>query len=230
MGGSGAFQARDADRREWWVKPVNNLQSPRVTVTEHIVGRAGTLIGAPVCEVSVVSLPEALAGWEFRPGRKLEPGLAHGSRAVPDPRESRRLDHAQRDDNGRRHPGLFALYDWCWGGDGQWLYCWTDDLKVYSHDHGWYFPETGPNWSVDALLARWDEAHPLADATSSLPHAVFLDYAERLEAVSRLQILNMLNGIPAAWPVQDEELEVLGFFLEARTSSVAARLRGMGGS
>jgi hypothetical protein len=129
-GGSGTFLALASDGQRWWVKPHNNLQGPKVIVTEFVVGRAGALIGAPVCDVAIVEIPEELTGWEFRPGARLEPGLAHASRAVDDAQEVRALDYRDRDDNRRRHAGVVALYDCCWGGDDQWLYSETDDRKV----------------------------------------------------------------------------------------------------
>ena len=67
-GGSGVFLARASDGRRWWVKPRNNLQGAKVIVTEFLVGSVGSLIGAPTCEVSIVRIPEEIAGWEFRPG------------------------------------------------------------------------------------------------------------------------------------------------------------------
>lgn len=92
-GGSGTFLAADNSNNRWWIKPLNNLQGARVTVTEAIVGAAGRLIGAPVCETRIVVLPEELRGWEFRPGSFLEPGLAHASREVRRAFELRTLQH-----------------------------------------------------------------------------------------------------------------------------------------
>jgi len=99
-GGSGTFLSEASDRRRWWVKPQNNLQGPKVIVTEFVVASAGRLIGAPVCEVAAVAIPEELAGWEFRPGAHLEPGLAHASLAVNDAQEARTLEYRGRNDNG----------------------------------------------------------------------------------------------------------------------------------
>ena len=136
-GGSGTFLAEASDNQRWWVKPQNNLQGAKVVVTEYVVGSAGRVIEAPVCEVKLARIPPEIAGWEFRPGATLTPGIACASRAVEGAFESRNLEHRERDDNAVRHAGVFALYDWCWGGgDDQWLYCEIDDRKVYSHDHG----------------------------------------------------------------------------------------------
>lgn len=226
-GGSGTFLGLGSDGRRWWVKPVNNLQGARVIVTESVVGRAGVLLGAPVCEVAVVRIPPEIAGWEFRPGAKLEASFAHASLAVDDAQELRALEYRQRDDNRRRHAGVLALYDWCWGGDDQWLYCETDDRKLYSHDHGWYLPETGPNWSEGALMAHVDLPHPLACSSSDLDQTTLGQLADRLDTLKRSELARMLGGVPASWPASDSELEALGLFLERRAPAVAGRLRSL---
>ncbi len=228
-GGSGAFLAVGSDGRRWWVKPQNNLQGPRVMVTEHLIASAGQLIGAPVCEAAVVEIPEEIRGWEFRPGARLEPGLGHGSLAVDDALEMRALEHRERDDNRRRHAGVMALYDWCWGSDDQWLYCETDDRKLYSHDHGWYLPEPGPDWSPDSLATRVDEPHPAGYPVTDLDAAELRRLASVLRQPVRPALLDVLGGVPASWPVADDELEAVGFFLERRAPAVAARLLTMTG-
>lgn len=224
-GGSGTFLGLGSDGRRWWVKPLNNLQGARVIVTESVVGRAGALLGAPVCDVGVVQIPPQIAGWEFRPGARLKPGFAHASLAVDDAQEVRVLEYRQRNDNQRRHAGVLALYDWCWGGDDQWLYCETDDRKLYSHDHGWYLPETGPDWSEGTLMAHVDLPHPLPSTSSDLDQTALRQLAGRLEALTRSELAAMLQGVPATWPASDTELEALGFFLERRAPAVAGRLR-----
>lgn len=224
-GGSGTFLALGSDGRRWWVKPVNNLQGGKVIVTESVVGRAGALLGAPVCEVAVVRIPPDIAGWEFRPGARLEAGFAHGSLAVDDAQEVRVLDYRDRDDNRRRQAGVLALYDWCWGGDDQWLYCETDDRKLYSHDHGWYLPEIGADWSEATLLARVDEPHPWGGPASGLDGAEVQHLVATLESLTRPQIAELLREVPISWPVSDAELEALGYFLERRAAAVAGRMR-----
>lgn len=198
-------------------------------MTEYLVASAGHLIGAPVCEVAIVAIPEEIAGWEFRPGAHLEPGFAHASLAVEDALEARSLDERARDDNRRRHAGVYALYDWCWGGDDQWLYCESDDRKVYSHDHGWYLPEIGPSWNEDSLLAHVDEPHQAHYPTEGLDAEELATLATRLRAPLRHPLVGLLETVPESWPVADEDLEALGFFLERRAPAVAARLDTMTG-
>lgn len=223
-GGSGTFLAADSEQAQWWVKPLNNLQGERVTVTEAIVGAVGQMIGAPVCETVVVTLPEALRGWEFRPGHGLEPGLAHACKAVEGAVEDRQLRFRERDDNRARHAGVFALYDWCWGGDEQWLYCETADKKLFSHDHGWYLPEVGETWTEDRLVARVDEPHPLPAPADGMDTAELTRLASRLRGLCPGELARSLQGIPRTWPVTDTELEAVGWFLHRRAEPVAVRL------
>lgn len=223
-GGSGTFLAADNSNNRWWIKPLNNLQGARVTVTEAIVGAAGRLIGAPVCETRIVVLPEELRGWEFRPGSFLEPGLAHASRDVRRVFELRTLQHRVDDDNQRRHAGVFALYDWCWGGDDQWLYAQSLKNCLFSHDHGWYLPEVGPTWDEASLMRRVDEPHLPAWPTDGLDQEELVNLAHRLRNLTTEQLAFTLGSIPNNWPVTDVELECVGWFLERRSQAVASRL------
>ena len=229
-GGSGTFLAADGDGEQWWVKPLNNKQDERVTVTEAIVAAVGALLGAPVCDSAIVFLPPEIEGWEFRSGAMIESGYAHASRGVASAVEHRSLQYRERDDNARRHVGVFAVYDWCWGGDEQWLYAEPEDRKLYSHDHGWYLPETGPTWDVDALVARVGEAHMASWSPSGLDSAVIAACAQRLRTLTHDELVAALSGIPKSWPVSDLELERVGWFLESRAPEVAARLESMRGA
>jgi hypothetical protein len=125
----------------YWCKTLNNLQDPRVPVNEQIVARLGLLIGAPVCVPKLVYMPPPLVGWEFRAGqgRLIEEGWAHGSRAVHHTVETHDLASRAKNDNARRHVGIYALYDWCGGSDPQWLRAGAEE-EYHSHDHGHYFP------------------------------------------------------------------------------------------
>lgn len=223
-GGSGTFLAADDEGRQWWVKPLNNRQGGKVLVTEHVVGRVGALIGAPVCEVAIVQIPEELAGWQFVPGRELEPGLAHASAAVAQATEDRSLAHRQRDDNQIRQAGVFALYDWCWGADHQWLHSAKADMELYSHDHGYYLPPAGSDWNVGELELHADRPHPGPWSHRGLDRGELDRLAGALCAVDRRQICAILGGIPLTWPVTTQELEALGSFLEYRAPLVAHRL------
>lgn len=229
-GGSGAFLGIASDRRRYWIKALNNGQGPKVPTTEQIVGRVGRLIGAPTCEVNAILIPRSLAGWEFRPGRPLERGIAHASLAVGDTvEEIRDLRHRSEDMNAIRHVGYIALYDWCWGGDVQGLVELTADKRFHSHDHGWFLPPTGPDWDVASLRNNADAAHPYPGDVAGVDLLAVAAVAGALEGITRETLAIALASIPRVWPVDDAELEEVGAFLECRAPAVAARLRAQFG-
>lgn len=223
-GGSGAFLGLGGDERKWWIKPLNNPQSQRVPINEQIVGRAAALIGAPACGVALIEVTPDVAGWNYHDQLTLELGIAHGSAAVTDGLEQRTLTSGTEDDNRRRHAGIFALWDWCWGGDEQFLYATTDDNRIYSHDHGHFFPG-GPNWTVDLLTQSVDVPMPLPRPATDLDVSTLHTLADRLDQIPRSGLQEVLGNIPRAWPISDEELETMGYFLEYRAAGVAVRLR-----
>jgi hypothetical protein len=227
-GGSGSFQVRASDGGRWWLKPINNLQSPRVTINEYLVGRVGALCGAPVCNVKLILIPEEFAGWQFRPGHHLVAGIANASQEVRAAREDRALVARTRDDNRTRHAGVFALYDWCFGGDPQWLYAADDDEKTYSHDHGMYLPGAD-SWTEETLLAHVDKAHELGLEPTDLSKDAVEAAAAAIEASTTDVLAPILCSVPQEWPVTNRELAVLGYFLERRAPGTAGRVRAMMG-
>lgn len=225
IGGSGSFLALAEDGQRYWVKPLNNYQGERVPITEQIIGRVGAIIDVPTCRVRTVRIGSDLAGWRFRADREISPGIAHGSLHVEDCVETRALEFRAHDDNRHRHCAILALHDWCWGSDAQWLRVERDHERYYSHDHGWYLLPDGPHWTATELERVVDEPHDLADSGLDFGLVAPVDVATLLTRVTRAQLVEALITIPADWPVADEELESVGFFLERRAPQVAARLR-----
>ena len=224
-GGSGAFLGLGEDQRRYWIKTINNAQGQKVPVTEQIVGRAGALIGAPVCEVKTIELTSDFVGWEFKPGHQLMEGIAHASVHVEGSVDTGKLDHRLDDDNIRHHAYIYALFDWCWGGDIQGLLVAQREYQFFSHDHGWYLPPTGANWTIEELQNNVETPHELQKDESGITEEIFEEIAASLDAIHREILLPIIKTIPAEWPVTDNELEWVGFFLEKRASAVAQRLR-----
>jgi hypothetical protein len=227
-GGSGSFPCLASDGQKWFVKAPNQSQGGMVLVTEYIVGRLGRLIEAPTCRGEIIEVPSDLAGFEFQPGAKLAAGYGHGTLMISAAVEVRGTPGRRfEDDNRQRHVGIFALYDWCWGSDEQWLHCTTDDWRIYSHDHGWYLPPSGPSWDAASLMTSVHVPHPLPADAAGLDSETAADVASRLDALDRTAVRDVLMGVPLAWGVEDTDLEVLGWFLEERAPDVAARLRAL---
>jgi len=211
--------------RKLWLKPPNNPQGPMVPVTEQIVGRAAALIGAPACEVRTVKIPTELAGHSVGGFYTLQPGIAHGSVAVENSVEQKgKMTRRSEDENALRHLGYMALYDWCWGGDWQWLIALSEDGSYYSHDHGWFLPPTGQTWTEAELLARVAEAHEYPDSGDGISAGHVSAVMGRLMELKRENLIDALSAVPASWQVTDQQLETVGYFLEARAPDVAGRL------
>jgi hypothetical protein len=223
-GAAGSFLVAADDGNRYWCKSLNNLQSPRVPVTEQIVGRLGRLIGVAVCEPALVSL-DGLTGWEFRAGHFVQAGWAHGSLAVDPALETRSLDDRPADDNRRRHAGFFALHDWLAGSDAQWLYDTNADNMYYSHDHGFYL--TGPNWTLSSLGIHTAASFVLSLDSNGLDRAETGRLADRLVALTKDEIEVEVSKLPASWPASDEELEAVIDFADQRRRGAAERLRGL---
>jgi hypothetical protein len=233
-GGSwgGPFRVTASDNRDYFVKSLQTCPQTEKTslAIEQVVASAGKLIGAPVCHTSLIRIPAALAGTVMRPGYPpLEEGLAHASLALDHAEEKRpNLESRTNDDNKSRHVGVYALYDWCFGNDQQWLYDLDNDHALYSHDHGLYLPPAGRGlWTRADLIRQVGEPHELPDPPTELCSEAVKRFALALEAVTRSDLAGILSAIPAGWPVSDQELEALGWFLERRAPEVADRLRGL---
>lgn len=228
---SGPFRAVASDSRQYFVKGLDTCPPGQEAsvATEHVVARVGRLIGAPMCETSLIRIPDALAGYPVTPTATLSAGLAHASLALARADEQRpSLAARAQDDNSRRHVGVYALFDWCCGTDAQWLYDLDNDRAVYSHDHGLYFPPTSAGgWTEAELTASLDADCGLPDTPDGLSKQAIEDTAQALETVTRDSLASILNSVPASWPVDNTQLEALGRFLEHRAPAVATRLRAL---
>lgn len=155
-------------------------------VNEQIVGRCGALMSAPTCVVVLAAITSDIAGVEFEPGRRFEEGIAHTSLDVSRAVFSRTLLHRSDDDNEVRQAFLAAVNDWCWGGDLQWLYDAGDEHRMFSHDHGHFFP-SGPNWTAESLRESVDTPHTLRTIGEISPRARG-SAAQQLGGVTRARL------------------------------------------
>lgn len=227
---SGPFRVTASDQQDYFVKALETCppgQQASLAV-EQIVSQVGKLIGAPVCDTSLIRIPASLAGWPpHAGGPAIQEGLAHASLAI-EHADFRRppLDSRLSDDNARRHVGVYALCDWCFSTDEQWLYDLDDQRALYSHDHGLYFPPLGQGrWTPADLVAQADTPHAWGDPRKDLSATACNDIANALVDIERESLVQVLRSIPASWPVSNEDLEALGWFLEYRAPAVASRIR-----
>lgn len=225
-GGSLPFQVLATDGKIYWVKMSHNKQGPKMLATEQIVAACGRLLGAPVCETALIEIPEVFDGDALDNGTVLRAGIAHGSLNVDNSLFDKwhTPQYRDQDDNRRRHAGYFALYDWCWGEDMQWLYDASDDRKTYSHDHGHFLPG-GPEWTISSLEQNVDNPREIDALERGLDHRELARIADLLDNTGRETLCEIVRCIPEEWQLEVAELEAVGWFLERRRSGVAQRLR-----
>jgi hypothetical protein len=223
-GGSAAFLLRADDGNRYWCKTLQNPQGPRVPVNEQIVGRLGRLIVAAVCDVNLVYIPPDLVGWEYTTGLVLGEGWIHGSKAVPDAIETHQLEHRNEDANARRHASFFAMYDWLWGDDPQWLVASLAENKYYSHDHGYFLG--GAAWEVAAINGL-SGARELSQDSNGLDQEEIGRLANALEDLTHENLERELSKMPETWPISALEAEAVVGLADSRRIRVATRLRSL---
>ncbi len=104
----------------------------RVLVNDHLGGRLGGLIGAPVTEIALVDVPQQLVSLE--PNMNHMPtGPSHGSLWIPDCTDRMALDYAGLAENRQRFSLLAILYSLVgvWS-DHQFIYKKAPPHLVYS--------------------------------------------------------------------------------------------------
>lgn len=136
------------DGREYVVK---GSQAGRMIIADQVVGRLGQEIGAPVAEVMLIHVPEALVQAEPRLAH-FQPGIGHGSAWIPGCTERSGLNHQNTRENRGPFSSLAILYGWMFANDDQFIYRNQQPHLVYSVDHGHFF-HGGPNWSRSSLAA-----------------------------------------------------------------------------
>lgn len=222
--GSAAFLGLASDERQYWVKVPNNPQGARGLITERIVYGLGELLGAPTPERALVTIPSGMR-WEFSPGLRLRPGLAHGSLNIEPVVEHDEwgtfggLDH-----NRERTAAILALWDLCLGEDPQWLHHVSEDMSVYTFDHGLWFGG-GADWTLDDLrsvgVRPWN-----FDLDAGIASAAQLrSTADRLEELTLQDFLAVTNSVPLEWDTSAAEMSALASILYVRVEGVVDRLR-----
>ncbi|MBI1378654.1 MAG: hypothetical protein GC157_14420 [Frankiales bacterium] len=226
---SRAFKVGCDDDQEYWIKTLEGVDpSQRASlVLEQVVGRVGLLLGVAVVPPHLVRIPVGMDFPELGNGRAVLPGVAHASVSFSSVVEKKAVpDHRGDDDNKRRHAGIFALADLARGSDPQYLYDTSADNSIFSHDHGLYACNTG-QLDVQAMVASVDQPGMSCGDPVGLDTAELERLADRLGSIAESEIAPILNLVPSDWPVSDEQLGTLGWFLFERAANVAVRLRGL---
>ena len=139
---------------------VKGSQLGRSVFNEQVIGRLGTALGVPVCEVMLVDVPPELIERNKPAMDHIAPGLAHGCRFIPDCVGAMQITHINEPANRERYARLALFYGWIVAKYHQFIYKAKAPHVVYSCDHGEFFPR-GPEWTEESLA----EARPLRRTT-----------------------------------------------------------------
>ncbi len=202
-----------SDGNDYVVKWFN---PPRMLFNDQVVGILGRLIGAPVPEVRLVSVPGSLATDSAL--RHIQGGICHGSQFLRQVSESREyFTFTTVRENRSRFALLAVLYGWAFvGHDHQFLYGTQPPRLVYSHDHGHFFPR-GPGWSTASL-----QKAPTAALDSLIIEKCDLNEDELQPAIQSLHkatneaIAGAVAAPPEDWGVSLDERVALAEYLASR--------------
>lgn len=203
----------------------------RSTYNDQVVGRLGMAMGAAVAEVALVEVPQELVDARWADLTDLAAGIAHGSRVIPQvldvPQE---ILYADRPENRPRFASLALLYGWCQvEGDHQFIHELGLPQRVYSHDHGEFFPG-GPRWSA-ASLHRAQPCRPDRFITvgAGLGEAELRAAAAGVAGVSAADIAASVAAPPDDWGVSfDERVALVRFLVERQRTLLTTLTRRPG--
>lgn len=226
---SQAFHVGADDGEEYWIKTLQGVdpQYRPSVAAEQVIARVGALLGIAVVQPYLVAVPTGMTLPPLRDGTRVQPGVAHATRAHASCTEDKNIpQRLTEDDNRRRHVGVWALVDLARGADLQYLYDASAANAIISHDHGLYACGTG-GLDVAIMVATVSTPGQAPPDASGLDQAEVDLMATRLEGLADDSIGDILNLVPTAWPVTNEQLGTLGWFLSQRAPEVAVRLRAL---
>jgi hypothetical protein len=159
--------------------------------------------------------------------RDLPAGLYFGSEVLTDVEEHTAIVRTGSDGNASRFAYYLALWDLCLGTDLQLLYDVGQQDQVWSIDHGLWFDSLESDWSPELLQRRvgqpWD--WPATPLPRGLDRAAFIGAADAIDALTAVDLADVMADVPLEWGVSDNALRDLALFVHTRRPAVAKRLR-----
>jgi len=135
------------------------------------------------------------------------------------------MRYTKRDDNARRQAAMAGLWDLCVGEDPQWLYETGAAYSMWSYDHGLWFTTGEGDWDQSVLQRLVATDSSLAMLPAGASRERLTETAEAIENLSPETLLSVMSAVPVEWGTDDRDLEAMAWFLYARRSPVAERLR-----
>jgi len=194
----------------------------RTLVADHVVGRLGQLLGAPVGQVCFAMITAELKAMEPQLS-DVGPGVCHATLWVPDCIDQKHVDHMDKSYNRGRFALLKVLYSWVVASDHQLIYAKSDPFLVYSVDHGHFLHgSTGRN--PTSLRQIGAVALDPYFAACGLPDAALATPKTNLAQITDDDITMVAAGPPDEWGITAEDRAALVEYLVARRDRVLAML------
>lgn len=215
-GASGSVLFSCAGNSKFVAKGTRNQKG---LVSEHVVARLGQLLEAPVGEVGLVQVPDALR--VIASVQNMGAGLAHATRYIEGITDRVGLAYVSLPENRQRFARLCILYSLVRASDHQLFYSTTAPSLVYSLDHGHFFPG-GPQWSIASIQSAPPAVVDPWFAAVGLTNVELAEARLRLESITDSDISNVLAGPPPEWPFTPEERNALDTFIKSRRDTLLA--------
>jgi hypothetical protein len=217
-GGSQPHLLRASDNRYYATKFRNNPQHTRILANEYLATRLGRLVGLPMPQVAIISVPDWLI--ENTPELKIDlggysvacsTGLQFGSRYVIEPTEGNVFDYLpesmmKRVRNRQDFARVLAFDKWTGNSDGRQVvfskaankrfYCATFIDQGYCFNAGeWDFPDLPLRGAyarsgVYAQITGWEAFEPTLS---------------RIEEIDIAELWNIAREIPEEWYQHDSD-------------------------
>lgn len=224
--GSVPFLGLAADGNRYWVKYMGNAHGVDSLVAERVVEALARKLSAPMRPSTLVDVPHSMTTDPRLLGTGIQAGVAHGSLLLEGSQEKTVLDWVGKDGNSARHPRFIALWELCFGEDGQWLYDRTHDDQMWSFDHGYWITGGEPAplslANLKVCVKTW---RPWEGPVGGMDPSAFLDVAAELNALAVADFIDVVASVPIAWGVSDDVLEALAWWLHSRRRHAVARMQ-----
>lgn len=229
--GSVPFLGLATSGERYWVKYIGNAHGIDSLVAERVVEALAQKLNSPMRPSVLVDVPEPLTQDPRLTGSGIQAGVAHGSLFLDGCQEKIVLDSVNRDGNSVRQPRFIALWELCYGEDGQWLYDRTNEDQVWSYDHGYWItggePESLTIRDLEVTVRTW---RPWEGSVRGMDPKAFLEVADLLEGLLETDFIDAVASVPLAWGVRDDLLEALAWWLYFRRTHAASRMRALANS
>ena len=224
--GSVPFLGLATNGNRYWVKYMGNAHGIDSLVAERVVEALAQKMDSPMRPSVLLEVPEPLTNDPRLRGSGVQAGVAHGSLFLDACQEKTVLDSVGRDGNSVRQPRFIALWELCYGEDGQWLYDRANEEQVWSYDHGYWItggePEPLTARDLELTAKSWK---PWDGPVKGMDPEAFLEVADRIDALSVNDFIDVVASVPLAWGVSDDLLEAVAWWLHVRRNHAASRMR-----